>query len=388
MSKQLLAPLGIELPKIFAELFDNKKNPKETVYVVGNGWGSYHFVKNLDKKKFNPIIIAPNPKVLNTPKLTNLVINPYEIVEFENPYGSIITDTVEDINIENKMLITRSGSQYNYSRVVLAIGSEPNDFGIQGVNEHALKFKTIADANLLREKLSESNGNGTIYVVGSGVTGIELGSKIASTYKVDIKMIEGLKSILPGFNTQTQNDITKWIEQNQKSIQINLNTMVKSIDKDYLWVESDKIKKPLEFNNIYRSDLIIWTGGVRLNGYGKTPLYKTLNQISPILIPRGLNVEEDFSIGKDLGIYCIGDMVGNRGPPTAQNAKSHGEWLAKYFNSGFDPKYPDTNKFESRSKGKLVHLPNGLFMESEYYNGFVPGILDKFVDKIIEWINM
>jgi hypothetical protein len=76
MSKQLFIPVGVELPKIIGDFFGYKDNKKETVYVVGNGWGSYFFVKNLDKKKFNPVIIAPNTKVLDTPKLTNLIINP------------------------------------------------------------------------------------------------------------------------------------------------------------------------------------------------------------------------------------------------------------------------------------------------------------------------
>jgi NADH dehydrogenase FAD-containing subunit len=94
-------------------------------------------------------------------------------------------------------------------------------------------------------------------------------------------------------------------------------------------------------------------------------------------------VGDDFSIGKELGIYCIGDMVANKGPPSAQNARIQGEYLARYFNSGFDKNFLETNKFEVKSAGKLVHLLKDTYLESEYYSGFIPWI----VNGIIEWVN-
>ena len=81
------------------------------VYVIGNGWGAYHFVKTLDKRKYYPIIIAPNSKVLDTTKLTKLVIKPNIKVEFENPYyAEYIKDMVEDIDYSNKKIILKSGT--------------------------------------------------------------------------------------------------------------------------------------------------------------------------------------------------------------------------------------------------------------------------------------
>ena len=353
-------------------------NKKEKVYVIGNGWGAYFFVKNLDKQKYIPIIIAPNKKVLNTPKLTNLVIDPDARVEFPNPYGDIILDQLENINPNDKILITKSGSKYEYKYVVMSIGSEPNDFGIPGVEENTFKFKTITDANIIREKLS-SGINNNVFIVGSGITGIELGSKIGLKYNV--KIIEGLGSILPGFNDKTKLIICDWIKKNQTNIQIDLNTMVKSIELNKINILSNNVANQYLFDN--KKDLIIWTGGVRFCGFSKSTLYKSLNQITPIIKPRGIDVSEDFSIGFSTGIFCIGDMVGNMGPPSAQNARLQGEWLAKYFNSGFDKEYLKLNKFESVSKGKLVHMVSNTYLESEYYSGFIPGI----IDKIIEWVN-
>lgn len=394
----LVSSIGIFAHKFIAEIFEFKgftdkpdKNnyiQKEKVYIIGNGWAGYYFAKNLDKNKFVPIIIAPNKKVLNTPKLTNILMDNL-VVEFANPYGEIILDVLEDIDIQNKKLITKSGKIYPYekSKVVLSIGSEPNDFNIPGVSTHTYKFKTISDAMIIRDKL-KSLGNGIgpneshLYIVGSGITGIELGSKINKNIKVDI--IEGMGEILPGFTSQTKNIIWKHLTQTQPNINIKTNMLVKSIDNQYITVY-DKIPNQmvnLKFNK--QSDLIIWTGGIRINGYGtKTKLFNTLNKISPIKTPRGIEVCDDFTLSPGMNIYCLGDMVSNKGPPSAQNAKIQGEYLAQYFNSGYDNKFLQSNKFVPKSKGKLVHLVGNTYLESKYYNGFVP----EFINTLIEWMS-
>lgn len=351
----------------------NKKE-KEKVYVIGNGWSSYYFVKYLNKNKFEPIIIAPNLKVLNTPKLINLIFDKNANVEFNNPYAQIIPDTLQNIDLENNILITNSGNKYNYKNLVLSIGSEPNDFNIKGVERNTLKFKTIQDALTIREKLLLKKIN-NIYIIGTGVTGIELGSKLGKIY--NIHMIDGLKKILPGFNENTQDFIFNWITKNQKNININLNSLVKSIDNNNIYFNSNYQLKSFSYN---KNDLVIWTGGVKFNGYGKTELYKTLSTITEINT-RGLKVEQDFRINNN--IFCIGDMVGNQGPPTAQNAKLQGLWLAEYFNNNFDSNYIKNNKFESKTQLKLIHLNDKTYLESEYYNGFIL----KIYNKIINWFN-
>lgn len=289
--------------------------------MVGNGWASYYFVKNLDKSKFKPVIIAPNPNVLNTPKLVERVMEPDANVEFPNPYAEKILDLVEDIDIGNSTLITKSGTTYPYKRVVFAIGSESNDFGIQGVNAHTNKFKTIEDANLLRNKISNLSLNSRIYIIGSGVTGIELCSKLNNNI-FGLKKIEGMGEILPGFNSKTKSVIFDYLNKTNGQLEIKLSNMVKSINKNQITISLED-KSIINENYRKNLDLIIWTGGVRFNGFGRIKLLRTLNSITPIK-PRGLDVEQDFSLKTNNIIYCLGDIVGNAGPPTAQNAKNQG----------------------------------------------------------------
>lgn len=375
MINNLIYSLGTIIPQKFNEyrqISNNKE--KELVYVVGNGWASYYFVKNLDKSKFKPVIIAPNPNVLNTPKLVERVMDPHANVEFPNPYAEKISDLVEDIDVGKSTLITKSGSTYQFKRVVFAIGSEPNDFGIQGVDTHTLKLKTITDADLLRNKISNLSLNSTVYIIGSGVTGIELGSKLNNNI-FGIKIIEGMGEILPGFNGKTKSVIFDYLTRTNGQLEIKLSNMVKLINQNQITISlGDKST----INENYRKvqDLIIWTGGVRFNGFGRTKLFESLNKITPIK-PRGLDVEPDFSLKTNNMIYCLGDMVGNAGPPTAQNAKNQGIWLAGYFNSGFDADYLKSNPYKVKSNGKIVHLKDKVYLESEYYSGFVSNLVAK-----------
>ncbi len=410
----------------------DEKKIKEKIYVIGNGWGSYYFVKNLDKNKFIPIIISPNKKVLNTPKLVERIFDKNAIVEFENPHATKIIDELEEIDIEKKVLITKTGNKYPYTKVVLSIGSESNDFGIKGVNENTYKFKTIQDADNLRitiqntlskhdtrtisnildilenqhtfqpkqniqnnDNLKKTPLNSNIYIIGSGVTGIELASKIDKLQLFNIKIIEGLDTILPGFKLKTQTDIINNLK-NSSMIDLHLAHKVISIDNKNIntfnTIKTINTSNKTKENTIFKynsSDIIIWTGGIKFNGYNKTNLFHSLNSItSNKITSRGIEVNSDFSISDDksAGIYCIGDMVSNKGPPTAQNAQNQGVWLAKYFNTKFNLEWLKNNIYEIKSKGKIVHLNNIRYLESEYYCGPISTNKIPKSNELIDWL--
>ncbi len=374
---------------------------KTKVYVIGNGWGSYYFVKNLDHNKYEPIIISPNKKVLNTPKLIEYVVedlnkNKKKVqIEFQNPYAKIIQDKLTNIDTDTKTIITESGNKYNYTHLVMAIGSESNDFGIEGVEPYTYKLKTLNDANILKKRLSTLEVFTRVYIVGGGVSGVELSCWLSNAIKKygahpDIKIIEGCKTILQSYSTQTHSDVQKLLFcKYSTQIELFTDTIVKLINETSIKYEKYNQIQNYPFNFIPKSticsDLIIWTGGIRINGYKKTSLYEELEKICKInslkISQRGLETNDDFSIKKN-EIYSIGDMVSNKGPPTAQNAKFQGIWLAKYFNSNFEPKYVKSNpyNYESSELGKLLHLDTQLYLESKYYSGFIPKFLIHFID--------
>ena len=354
--------LAKDLFQKYIENDDKKKN----IYIIGNGWSSYYLSKYLDKKKYSVKIISPNEKILNTTKLVKYINEDVDI-EFENKNVHIINDIVLDINLDLKKIYTQNNI-IKYDYIIFSIGSEYNDFGIEGVAKYALKFKSKEDIMILKKKLNNLDIK-NICIIGSGATGIELASKLKSmNYNIDI--IEGFDNILPGFNNITKNQIKNYLKNNK--ININLKNFVKKIDVNKIYTNEK------EFNY----DLVIWTGGIKFNGFKKTILFNSLNKIKEIK-PRGINVYDDFSIDESKNIFCLGDMIANKGPPTAQNAKYQGIWLAHYFNNNLDNEWLKKNEFKEKDLGKILHLNDKLYMESYFYNGFLNKIFDYIINLFI-----
>lgn len=353
-----------QLYKKNAYIFNNEKEP---IHVVGNGWASYHFVKNLNKNKYIPIIISPNEFILNTPKLISQLDNPdKKKINFSNDYGIKINDYVVDIDPVNKVIYT-SNSNYCYRNLVLAIGSEVNDFGIKGVDSNTIKLKSINDLDRLRKELIENNSSVNlkekkIFVIGGGPTGIELVSKLKNI-GYDPILLESMNNILNDFKSESKTIIYNYLVD-ELDIKIKLDETVKEITNKYITTKK----------NTYPYDLAIWVGGVKLNGYKKTNLYSRLDSISKIT-PRGIEVKDDFSI--ENSIYCIGDIVSNKGPPTAQNAKYQARWLAEYLNKNKSDKL---DRYEVKELGKIIHLENKIYLESKYYSGFICKYLEDIID--------
>lgn len=217
-----------------------------------------------------------------------------------------------------------------------------------------------------------------ICVIGSGPTGVELCSTLNIKYNslknsqfTQINLVEAMNNILSSFSEKTKDMIKQHLSKSN-NIQIFLDTPVLKITQNHIMTNKYSIK----------SDLTIWTGGVKFNGYRQTSLYYTLDKLlseNNKITPRGINVNDNFTINLT-NIYCLGDMVANKGPPTAQNAKLQAKWLANYFNKQMDKSLspfviPNANKTT-----KLLHLRDKIYIESPIYNGFMPEWMNIMID--------
>ncbi|MDQ3966443.1 MAG: FAD-dependent oxidoreductase, partial [Actinomycetota bacterium] len=80
--------------------------------------------------------------------------------------------------------------QFPYDHLVLALGGQPNFFGIPGVEEHSLTMKGLGDALRIRDRAIERfeevtlmdgeipESKLTFVVIGAGATGVETASEI------------------------------------------------------------------------------------------------------------------------------------------------------------------------------------------------------------------
>lgn len=245
---------------------------------------------------------------------------------------------VEAIDTKGRRVQTDDGASYRYDKLVVALGSETNYFGIPGLEENSLTLKSVADANRIfahvKERVKEyaqarNKVDATIVVGGGGLTGSELVGELADElpgicqqYGVDFEeielvLVEAMPSILPMFSPEL-------IERAQTSLEQRGVKFYTSLPI----TEVDGTKVTLKDGTVIETSTMIWTGGVRAH---------SLVAESGVEVNRGFaSVNEHLQSVSDPDVFFAGDcaVVFAPGaerpyPPTAQLAWQMGELIGE-----------------------------------------------------------
>lgn len=247
---------------------------------------------------------------------------------------TLIKDEVTGIDREARKVVGRRDS-YSYDYVILALGSAPEYFGIEGLAQNSLLLRSVDTAQAIREHIEKQfaaypgdprDERLCIVIGGAGLTGIELIGeltdwlpKLCARYKIDrdkprIINLEAAPSILPVLPSTLQQKAREVLEK--KGAQLRTGAKIVRVDPGHVHLESGE--------DIV-SETIIWTGGVRA--------HPALAQAGFTCDPRGrAKVNPYLQSVDDDHVYIIGDCAsfqsGNRPlPPTAQLATQMG-WVA------------------------------------------------------------
>src|SRR3989344_5681406 len=159
-----------------------------------------------------------------------------------------------------------------YDYLVIALGSQPNDFGILGVKEYACQFKSIYDALLVNKKLEEAIKRSSalypakIFICGGGFTGVELAAEIsccarniARDHKIKhkshaITLFEAGPKILPMIPEEKRKPLLNRLTK--LGVAIMENSPIEEVGSDFVRLKSGQ---KLDGN------IIVWTAGVMAN---------------------------------------------------------------------------------------------------------------------------
>lgn len=287
-----------------------------------------------------------------------------------DPYGKIVT--LEGTN-------EKRGISLHYDFLVLALGSQTNFFGIEGMEERAYSMKTLNDAVVLRNRVIDmleqaENENDpilkksllTFVIVGAGFAGIETAGELmdllldARKYyphisRTDIRVIilEALSFILLGFNENLASFALKKLQH--RGIEVLLNTKLASFSGSEVIIESmeEPARNPMNQQKIgsIQTRTLIWTAGVTPVDTIKNSVFKTSGG--------GVIVNEFLEVPDFPRVFAIGDcahllnpQTQKPYPPTAQNAEAEAE-VASY-NLKALIKNEQKKKFEYSSKGQMA----------------------------------
>ncbi|XP_076920048.1 external alternative NAD(P)H-ubiquinone oxidoreductase B1, mitochondrial-like [Bidens hawaiensis] len=185
---------------------------KKKVVVLGTGWASTSFLKDLDISSYDVQVVSPRNYFAFTPLLPSVTCGTVEARSIVEPVRNIIKKKNGEIQFweaectkidaANKKVLCRSVINSNlvgkeefsldYDYLVVATGAEVNTFNTPGVTEYCHFLKEVEDAQKIRRSVidcfekailpelteEERRINLHFVIVGGGPTGVEFAAEL------------------------------------------------------------------------------------------------------------------------------------------------------------------------------------------------------------------
>jgi len=257
--------------------------------------------------------------------------------------------------------------EISYDILVLAVGSQSNDFSTPGVQENchfldspvqAERFHHALLNQFLRINQSDSKTEHLdIAIVGAGATGVELSAELLnvsslvkaynmpnmSNDKLKVTLIEAGPRILSALPERISNAAKK--ELLHLGVDVKESTRIQEATvAGYMTSEKELIT----------ADLMIWAAGIKVPDYIKNLNVFELNHLNQILVKPNLQSSVSDSI------YVLGDCCGFQNddgswvPPRAQSAHQMADMVR--FNIQATLKNKALKNYQYKDHGSLVSL--------------------------------
>jgi NADH:ubiquinone reductase (H+-translocating) len=239
---------------------------------------------------------------------------------------------------------------FGYDTLVIAVGSQSNDFGTPGVAEHALKLETTADARRFHRRmvntLIRANAQHEplakhqlqVAIIGAGATGVELSAELHRTtrelvaYGLDridpeqdlqLHLIEAAERVLPGLPERMSTAARQMLE----GIGVQVHTGAKVAE-----VLPEGVR--LSDGRVIAAELVVWAAGVKAADFLRNLDGLEANRINQLVVRPTLQTTLDDDV------FAIGDCAAcawpeaNHGkggfvPPRAQAAHQQASLMVK-----------------------------------------------------------
>lgn len=236
----------------------------------------------------------------------------------------------------------------SYDTLVIAVGSQTNDFGTPGAAEHTIKLDSPQAAKHFNERLinaciraqtvprAEGSGLLTVTIVGGGATGVELAAELHAAARVlgnygfeNINPEKDLQIVLveagPRLLAQLPERLGHAAERELRKLAVDVYTNEKVIE-----VTDGSLK--MASGKVIQSTLTVWAAGVKAADF-----LKTMGGSQPLEVNKlnQLVVNGNLQTSRDSDIYAFGDCAacqqadGSWVPPRAQSAYQQAMYLAR-----------------------------------------------------------
>jgi NADH:ubiquinone reductase (H+-translocating) len=302
------------------------------VVICGAGFGGLSAIRGLTRAGLRVTLVNSHLYSTFQPLLYQVAtagLNPGDVAYpaggFGRRYGAVFRrGELAAIDPASRQVKLADGRELGYDYLIVATGITTAFYGVEGAADNTFGLYTRTDAIVLRdhlmagfERLSETDGDLHVTVVGGGATGVELAGTLAelrrtvlaSTFpdvdpaRVRVRLVEMAPHLLGPFHEKLQGYAKAQLLA--RGVDVRLDTRIGE-------VTADQVR--LVHGEDLPSDLTVWAAGVAAGpgvaGWG---------------LPQGKNgrivVGPDLRVRGQDRIFAAGDIAVNPDDPTPQLAQ-------------------------------------------------------------------
>ncbi len=333
---------------------------KYTVVIAGAGYAGLAAAQSLaSEKNVQVVLIDKHGYHLLQFQLHEAAINKIDVDTLALPLKDVLPREVMFVkaqitgfDFETRSVRTDRGD-FNYDRLIIALGSQPATFNIPGLTEHALMLKSVANAKEIQRHLEAtlsalaSTTRSTPYPIvigGAGITGVELATELAEGLRglerqfdldrraIKVMLVEAASTVLPGFDRKTIDEAARVLQA--LKVDVRTGTAIERLDGDRVLVRPIGSDRSAEII----TQTVIWTGGIRANALvassGLTLGERGAAVVDKLL--RSIDYPEVSVVGDDAVVRD--PRNGQVAIPCGQLAAQQGEYAARQIAGDFNGK--------------------------------------------------
>jgi len=403
----------------------NNNNTIHKIIVVGGGAGGLELAVRLGKKlgkkkKAEVTLIDATLTHIWKPLLHEVAAGTLNSYEDELSYlalahknhfrfrlGRVDSLDRQKQEITTEATLDHNGEEYipkrtfKYDTLVFAVGSQTNDFGIEGVKEHCMFLDTRIEADAFHQHFFRNaytahaqtaplrEGQLKIAIAGAGATGVELSAELHEAInhlvefglddlpkeEVKITIIEAAERILPALPPDLS-----------EKTQYALNKIDVEVLTEHRVSEATKLGFVTDKGGLIPSEIKVWAAGIKAPDFLAEIDGLETNRINQLV------VKETLETTRDENIFALGDCAAcpmkgtdENVPPRAQAANQQATMLLKSIINRMNNKplptytYVDYGSLINLSRYSTVGNMMGNLLGKKAGSMMIEGVLARFV---------
>lgn len=241
------------------------------VVVAGSGFAGLGVARHL-QDECDVTIVSPSGRFVYLPLIHEIVGETVDAPEVTRaladvlPKCAIVVDKVA--SVYDKEIVTARSERIPFDVLVVAVGAEPNDFGVKGVKEHAITFTSAGDALRANAALKIASADAAdafrparVLVVGAGYTGVEVAAEAAALLdrlgsEREVLVLDALPEIFPRQSPEFRDGVREGLDR--LGITLRTSQRIVEVRADGAIVQGKDGRTSLE-----PADAIFWCAGAK-----------------------------------------------------------------------------------------------------------------------------